>query len=649
MGELLRVGTWLDDEWRIDARLARGGVATVYAATHRDGRSAAVKVLHAELSNHGEVKRRFAQEGYLANQVDHPRVVRVIADGTVEGQPYLVMDLLVGEHLDARRLRLGGRLSAPEVVHLGVEILKVLEVAHAKGIVHRDIKPDNVYLTTDGRVMVLDFGIARMRQTLRSEETATGLLLGTAEFMSPEQALGRSREIDEKVDIWGVGATMFMLLAGEAVHPGETIGDILRATAASPARPLGFVAHDVPPFLSAVVDRALAFEKNARWPTARAMREALERCEKNLSARAPSGTFAPVVPQPSLPDLDDDSLEEDAAERTISTDDQPTMTPLQSPVSAELQGDTPEGTASADDDPSTVSVLVPQVASRVDADVDALLDQDSTEVQTEVRRPTAEEAFVMDATHLAPPARRVMGDVDEEEQDRTAVRGLPADDANDETAVAQVPSRIAGSDPPEPSDEVEIGDEQDEIDTVTGLPPSRRVPPAPPVSRRAEPGRIDSHTMPLPRQSLAALRAASPASQGSFPASQGSFPASQGSFPASQGSFPAHVAPTSFGPPPPASVRTSSHAPAPRASAVPPWWVLVLLLLLFAAGAAAVGAALADHVLGDDAWRVPSSTSPSASLTSLRRREPHVAPEARASRRSGGASLVSGSSDLPEN
>ncbi|NOU34632.1 MAG: protein kinase [Polyangiaceae bacterium] len=609
MGELLRVGTWLDDEWRIDARLARGGVATVYAATHRDGRAAAVKVLHAELSNHGEVKRRFAQEGYLANQVEHSRVVRVIADGTVDGQPYLVMDLLVGEHLDERRNRLGGRLSAAEVVHLGIEILKVLEAAHAKGIVHRDIKPDNVYLTTDGRVMVLDFGIARMRQTLRSEETATGLLLGTAEFMSPEQALGRSREIDEKVDIWGVGATMFMLLAGEAVHPGETIGDILRATAATPARPLGFVAQDVPPFLSAVVDRALAFDKNARWPTARAMREALERCAKNLDSRAPSGVFAPVVPQPSLPDLDDDSLEEDAAERTISTDDQPTMTPMQSPVSAELQGETPEGTApAADDDPSTVSVMVPQVASRVDADadVDSLLD-DSAEVQTEVRRPTAEEAFVMDATHLAPPIRRIVGDAEEDEQDQTAVRGIPTDDAGEETAVAQVPSRIAGSDPPEPSDEVEIGDEQDEIDTVTGLPPSRPAPlpslprrEPPPPSFRAEPGRIDSHTMPMPRQSLAALRAAAPASQGSFPASQGSFPASQGSFPASQAPFPMQpVAPVSFGPP--TSARGASLAPPVRPSALPPWWVIVLLLLLFAAGAAALGAALADHVLGDDA------------------------------------------------
>ncbi len=607
MGELLRVGTWLDDEWRIDARLARGGVATVYAATHRDGRAAAVKVLHAELSNHDEVRRRFAQEGYLANQVEHARVVRVIGDGTVDGQPYLVMDLLVGEHLDERRNRLGGRLSAAEVVHLAVEILKVLEAAHAKGIVHRDIKPDNVYLTTDGRVMVLDFGIARMRQTLRSEETATGLLLGTAEFMSPEQALGRSREIDEKVDIWGVGATMFMLLAGEAVHPGETIGDILRATAATPARPLGFVSQDVPPFLSVVVDRALAFDKNARWPTARAMREALERCAKNLSSRAPSGVFAPVVPQPSLPDLDDDALEEDAAERTISTDDQPTMTPMQSPVSAELQGETPEGAPAGEDDPSTVSVMVPQVASRAAADLDDLLDDerldDPAELQTEVRRPTAEEAFAMDATHLAPPIPRIVGDGEEDEQDQTAVRGIPLDDASEETAVAQVPSRIAGSDPPEASDEVMLGDEQDETDTVigigtgTGQPPSRRAPrppSAPPPSFRAEPGRIDSHTMPLPRQSLAALRAASPASQGAFPASPAPFSSQP----------PVHA---SFGPP--TSARAGSLAPAPRASAVPPWWVIVLLLMLFAAGAAAVGAALADHVLGDDAQAHPVRTT----------------------------------------
>jgi serine/threonine-protein kinase len=269
--------------FRLMRKLAEGGVASVWMAEAPGGLEVAVKVLHPELSQHADVRRRFAQEGYLANQIDHPGVVRVQADGfTDDGLPFIVMDLLRGRSLEAAREGRGGRLTVAEVALAMRDVLGVLETAHRSQILHRDIKPDNLFITEAGEVKVLDFGIARMMQTLNMETTKTGLLIGTAEFMSPEQARGQARDLDVRVDVWGVGATMFMLLTGEPVFPGNNIADVLRKTLEGKARPLSFVLPDVPPFLAAVVDRALAFDRNARWESAKAMRDALERVTKSF-------------------------------------------------------------------------------------------------------------------------------------------------------------------------------------------------------------------------------------------------------------------------------------------------------------------------------------------------------------------------------
>jgi serine/threonine-protein kinase len=271
------VGRVLRDKWRIDARIARGGVGTVFAATHRNnGSKVAIKILHAEFSRDSDTRSRFLQEGYAANKVTHPGVVRILDDDVLEdGRAFLVMELLEGELLEKRRRSKGGKLPMAEVYEIADQLLDVLAAAHDQQIVHRDIKPDNLFLTTEGRLKVLDFGFAQMKSGFRKEQTATGFLLGTPGFMSPEQAIGAREQIDGATDIWAAGATLFTLLSGHPVHAGESAAEMLVAAANYPARSLATVAPELPSGLVSVVDRALAFDRADRWPTARSMQVAL--------------------------------------------------------------------------------------------------------------------------------------------------------------------------------------------------------------------------------------------------------------------------------------------------------------------------------------------------------------------------------------
>ncbi|MCW5834294.1 MAG: protein kinase [Labilithrix sp.] len=285
------VGRVLRDKWRIDGRIARGGMGTVFAATHKNnGSTAAIKILHPEFSRDSDTRSRFLQEGYAANQVNHPGVVRILDDDvTEEGLAYLVMELLEGELLEQRRIRKGGKLPLAEVYDVAEQLLDVLAAAHAKGIVHRDVKPDNIFLTQQGRLKVLDFGFAQMKTGFRTEQTATGFLLGTPGFMAPEQAIGNRPLIDEQTDIWAVGATLFILLTGEPVHDGESAAEMLVAAANFPARSISTLEPGLPKKLRDVVDRALSFQKADRWPDARSMQTAL----RTVPGRQPVAEPAP--------------------------------------------------------------------------------------------------------------------------------------------------------------------------------------------------------------------------------------------------------------------------------------------------------------------------------------------------------------------
>jgi serine/threonine-protein kinase len=272
-----RVGTVLRGKYRIVGVLGIGGMASVYSAVHRNGSRVAIKVLHEEVSIRADARARFLREGYAANRIGHPGAVQILDDDTADdGAAFLVMELLRGETLRARAERAGGKLPWREVLALGRQLLDVLVAAHARGVVHRDIKPDNLFLTTSRALKVLDFGIARVEDDLGAHATATGTRLGTPAYMPPEVALGRTAEIDARSDVWSAGATLFMLLSGRAVHDGESSAEVAVRAATMPAPPLGSVIEGVPPEVAAIVDRALRFRREDRWPSARAMLDAID-------------------------------------------------------------------------------------------------------------------------------------------------------------------------------------------------------------------------------------------------------------------------------------------------------------------------------------------------------------------------------------
>jgi serine/threonine protein kinase len=271
-----RLGTLLKDKFRLEAVLGVGGMATVYSATHRNGKRVAVKLLHPQFAADPELVTRFLREGYVANKIEHPGCVNVLDDDSDGDMVFLVMELLEGYSLERFTRPAGSRMPLAQVLQVADETLDVLAVAHAKGITHRDIKPANLFLTNEGKTKVLDFGIARLADGgIDGSATQTGVAIGTPAFMPPEQARGRKHEIDARTDVWSLGATMLALLAGDRPRRAETGAEELLLAMTAPMPPLLERVPSVPPSIAAVVDRALAFDREARWPDARSMQMAL--------------------------------------------------------------------------------------------------------------------------------------------------------------------------------------------------------------------------------------------------------------------------------------------------------------------------------------------------------------------------------------
>ena len=306
-----RAGTMIRDKYRIDAFIATGSMANVYAATHRNGSRVALKVLHRELARDPSMAERFRREGYFANAIGHPGVVRAIDDDLAEdGCAFIVMELLEGENLEERRQRLGGRVPLAEALQIADAMLDVLSAAHGHEVLHRDLKPENVFITRKNEVKLLDFGVARFNDGRSSSDmTGVGMVLGTPAFMPPEQALGRREDVDVRSDIWAVGATLFTVIAGQSVHVGGDAKTKLIATARTPARPIREVAPETPRAVASVIDRALAFDKAERWADADAMREALRWARMSLDGETSSqlerlnhDAVAPPVPTRRTPE-----------------------------------------------------------------------------------------------------------------------------------------------------------------------------------------------------------------------------------------------------------------------------------------------------------------------------------------------------------
>ncbi|APR87403.1 Serine/threonine protein kinase PknB [Minicystis rosea] len=263
-----RVGTLVRDKWTLVRLLGTGGMAAVYVGVHRIGRRDALKILHREAAKSKEVCLRFEREAQAVNRFRHPGAVEIRdIDVTEDGAPFLVMELLVGESLGDRAARLG-TMGVDEVLSHAEQVLDVLAAAHQQGIIHRDIKPGNLFVSNEGRIKVLDFGLARIHEGGLSDGlfTKEGATLGTTPYMPPEQAKGRP--IDERADIFSVGATMFRLLTGRYLHDAQGAFDLLMKQAKDPAPPIARYLPNLPARVGLVIDRALAFDREQRYPDA---------------------------------------------------------------------------------------------------------------------------------------------------------------------------------------------------------------------------------------------------------------------------------------------------------------------------------------------------------------------------------------------
>jgi len=250
--------------YELTAFLGEGGMGTVYAAIHRNlGKRVAIKTLRAQFANDPDSRARFLREGKAAAAVRHPNVVDVDDVGIVGETPYLVMELLEGEALGTKLARVG-RLSTSETADVLIPVLLALASAHRSGVVHRDLKPDNIFIARDDhggtRPKLLDFGISKLTQAHSLSLTDRHALLGTPYYMAPEQ-VSSARDVDARSDLYSIGVILYHCVTGRLPFAGTTltqlIGQILHAQPA-PFRELGFDRHELPAPFEAIVLRCLA-------------------------------------------------------------------------------------------------------------------------------------------------------------------------------------------------------------------------------------------------------------------------------------------------------------------------------------------------------------------------------------------------------
>jgi serine/threonine-protein kinase len=268
--------------YRLEALLARGGTSSVYLAKQlRHDRAVAVKVMHAAWAAVPEMARRFEREAAAARRLAHPNVIEVLDAGAMpDGALFMVMELLDGAPLD--RLLAKGPLPVPRALELVKQVLRALADAHRLGIVHRDIKPHNIFVVErDGEdvVKLFDFGIA-LNEKAAVKLTRAGTAFGTPEYISPEMAKGDV--VDGRADLYSLGVTLFEMLTGRLPFERDDALDLLRAHINEAPPALTDVDARLPPRLAELVARCLRKEPGARFPSAKAMLAAVETLERQL-------------------------------------------------------------------------------------------------------------------------------------------------------------------------------------------------------------------------------------------------------------------------------------------------------------------------------------------------------------------------------
>jgi hypothetical protein len=299
-----RVVAAIGDRYEIEGELGRGGMAVVYRARDvRLRRAVALKVLPPDLAFRDGVRARFLREAETAAQLSHPNIVPIYAADETSGVAWLAMALVEGETLGARMAR-EPRLTVPETRRILAEVADALGYANARGVVHRDIKPDNILLDREsGRAMVTDFGIARAAEA-DQRLTVTGIAVGTPTYMSPEQALGES-EIDGRSDLYSLGVVAYQMLGGTPPFSATSAAALLMKHVGERPRPLGEVRPDVPRELADAIDRVLAKKPDQRYLNGAAFRAAVlgEVPNGSSSGRASTAAAAQPLPLPPMPPM----------------------------------------------------------------------------------------------------------------------------------------------------------------------------------------------------------------------------------------------------------------------------------------------------------------------------------------------------------
>src|SRR6476646_6950119 len=280
------IGTVLSGRYKLEAKLGSGGMSTVYLARDTTlDRQVAVKVLHREMSEQEDQLQRFRQEARAVAKLSHPNVVAVIDAGEDGGHPYIVFEYVEGETLKQRIARVGA-LDPQEALAYAIEIARGLTVAHNRRMIHRDIKPQNVLIDAEGRAKLTDFGISR--QLEQDGMTATGRVLGTTDYVAPEQAMGQA--VDQRSDIYSLGVVLFEMLVGQVPfhadsqvgvamkHVNEELPDVQRR------RP------DVSAAAALVVERATAKDPAERYQEVGEMIDDLSTALEVEAARAGTTT-----------------------------------------------------------------------------------------------------------------------------------------------------------------------------------------------------------------------------------------------------------------------------------------------------------------------------------------------------------------------
>jgi serine/threonine-protein kinase len=284
-------GRTLGGRYSVEAELGRGGMARVYRGTDLVlGRPVAVKVLSSQYAQNGAFVSRFRREAQAAARLNHPNLVQVFDTGSDDGVHYIVMEYVDAKTL-ADYLTGGGRIMPDRAIELAESVCDALAVAHAQGVIHRDVKPANIMVTRDGQVKVTDFGIARVTSNETVEQTAA--VLGTASYLSPEQAQGGA--IDQRSDLYSLGCVLYEMLTGRPPFTADSPVAVASKHVLEQPVSASRLNPDVSPELDAVIMRALSKNPDDRYQDAAEMKEDLERARRGLPVMAPA--VLPTAPQ----------------------------------------------------------------------------------------------------------------------------------------------------------------------------------------------------------------------------------------------------------------------------------------------------------------------------------------------------------------